>query len=575
MTKRLSLRGQMTISYLLVTAAAVLVAEVIILAVVFPQALGEANQLDNVRGVANLFVKDSARRLAAGEQLPTSGEELFHFTDFPTVDKFGKPDAATGKEVPVLPDKPEAISVGDEDGGSAIRIGLVAGGPRPVNEAIGFVLLLDPDGSVRASSYPGRYPRGLAARALPKEATAGLLGTGDGTIATPAGTARWVSMPVIRPIEGRRLPDGGPGLDLRDKVPFGGSPGKPTPDPFADKAALVGKGEVVGAVYVQVPAGAARPSLLGAIGPALEAAGPALAVGLGLLLVTLPVGVVFGLFATRRLTRRIERLAATTARVAEGDLSQRLPVEGADEVSQLERAYNAMADRLGVGIAVERQLAGANARLAERARIARELHDAISQGLFSLGMLSGGLRRALPGGSPLGEQVGAMESTVTRMSQEMRALLLELRPVALEEAGLVPALEELCRAYRTRLGIAVEADLDEVAMPAPAEHAVLRLVQEALANAVRHGDPTTVRVRLAADGGMVVVEVSDDGCGFDPSGGARRGMGLTSMRDRVEELGGTFELLADPGKGTTVRALLPVGSTVAMGDDWAALTWRE
>jgi len=284
---------------------------------------------------------------------------------------------------------------------------------------------------------------------------------------------------------------------------------------------------------------------------------------------------VFGLFATRRLTRRIQRLAATTARVADGDLSQRLPVEGSDEVSQLERAYNAMAARLGVGIAVERQLAGANARLAERARIARELHDAISQGLFSLGMLTGGLRRALPGGSQLGEQVAAMESTVTRMSQEMRALLLELRPVALEEAGLVPALEELCRAYRTRLGIDVDADLDEVAMPAPAEHAVLRLVQEALANAVRHGDPTTVRVRLAADGGLVVVEVSDDGCGFDASGVARRGMGLTSMRDRVEELGGTFELLADPGKGTTVRALLPAGSTVAMGDDWAALTWRE
>jgi signal transduction histidine kinase len=136
--------------------------------------------------------------------------------------------------------------------------------------------------------------------------------------------------------------------------------------------------------------------------------------------------------------------------------------------------------------------------------------------------------------------------------------LLELRPVALEEAGLVPALEELCRAYANRLGVTVDARLDPVELPASVEHTVLRLAQEALANAVRHADASRVALRLGQLDGQVEVTVSDDGCGFDPAAvGTRRGMGLASMRERVEELGGVFDLRAATGEGTTVRALIP------------------
>jgi signal transduction histidine kinase len=579
----------MTVSYLVVTAAAVLVAEIVILAVVFPQALARADQSAQVRNTANMFVKEAISRLASGAKLPTTTEDLLAFRGF---------EPGRALDLKAAKELGQGIYLGD---GSTVALKPIPGGALPDTEPVGFVLLLNADGSVRASSYPGRYPPGSRGAALPEQAVAGLRVGDEGSLDTPAGRALWASLPIIGLAPWARVgggdtpdkapetaPDKGPGKlpgDVPDKlseilprkggVGVDGEPVAPTSkDGVVVKPGkdVVGKGQVVGAVYVQIPVGSARPPLLGAIGPALRQAGPALLTGLGLLLVTLPVGVVFGLLATRRLTRRVQRLAATTAKVAEGDLSLRLPVDGSDEVSQLERAFNRMAARLGMGISVERQLAGANARLAERARIARELHDAISQSLFSLGMLTGGLRRALPGGSPLAEQVKAMESTVTRMSQEMRALLLELRPVALEEAGLVPALEELCRVYESRLGVSVEADLSEVALPPPAEHAVLRLVQEALANAVKHGDPTTVRVRLAAEGGSVVVTVADDGCGFDPAASARRGMGLISMRDRVQELGGVFELVAGPGQGTTVRAVLPARSPLALGSDWAAFT---
>jgi signal transduction histidine kinase len=142
--------------------------------------------------------------------------------------------------------------------------------------------------------------------------------------------------------------------------------------------------------------------------------------------------------------------------------------------------------------------------------------------------------------------------------QELQALLLELRPIALAGAGLVPALEELSRAYRERLGVSVDADLAPVRLAPPVEHAVFRIVQEALANAVKHARPAHICLRLDHRDGQAVVSVEDDGDGFDPARAEERhGMGLQLMRERVAEVGGTLQLDASPGKGTRVRVLLP------------------
>ncbi|MFI7642413.1 ATP-binding protein [Nonomuraea sp. NPDC049400] len=307
--------------------------------------------------------------------------------------------------------------------------------------------------------------------------------------------------------------------------------------------------QIIGYVYVQAPAEAAPAA------PVLGSLVPLLAPGLLALGLVVPVGLVFGLLSTRRLTGRVRRLAEVTTAVAGGDFRPSVRVTGADEVSTLERSFNVMTDRLGAAVEAARLTARAEARQAERGRIARELHDSISQDLFSLSLLAGGMRRAAP--DALREQAEAMERTAARTMREMQALLLELRPVALEDAGLLPALEELCHAYATRLGVEVEAVLAEVALSPAAEHAVLRLVQEALGNAIKHAEPAKITVRLSRDGGPVTVEVSDDGQGFDPAGvAARHGMGLALMRERVEELGGRWEIHSD-GSGTTVRASLP------------------
>jgi two-component system, NarL family, sensor histidine kinase LiaS len=282
--------------------------------------------------------------------------------------------------------------------------------------------------------------------------------------------------------------------------------------------------------------------------------------GLALILL-LPLGVLFGLLSTGQLIRRIRGLAAGASAMAGGDLKARVPVSGGDEVGRLEQAFNTMAERLDAAVGAERKAAGSEARLAERTRIARELHDSISQDLFSASMLAGGLRKALLPSSQLRRQAESLELSLVYIMREMRAMLLELRPIALEDVGLAEALDELCRAYQERLGISISSRIDAPGLDAPVEHAVLRVIQEALGNAVRHGEPATIELSVARSDGRIAVTVQDDGRGFDPGESAgRHGMGLQLMRDRVGELGGTFEVLSAPQRGTTVKVLLPAGA---------------
>jgi two-component system, NarL family, sensor histidine kinase LiaS len=502
MRGRWGLQAKMTASYVLVTAAVVALVEVVAAAVVLPGLVSGADRAALVQLLASDYANLVTRQSARLGRLPTAGELRL--------------DQALG-----LPPGPARTSA-DETGVAFI----------PVLPRRATLLLLASDGRVLASSDPAGYPVGgrlgdPAMGALPAQVTSrppATWGKRDGLTptSTPGGAVLWTAAPVLDLS----------GLDKGTK-----------PSPVSD---------LLGVVYVQIPATAKlaqQPSWW-------EALAPQLGVGLLVLAGAIPVGLVFGLLSTRRLVGRLRRLAATTVAVAGGDYHQRLPVVGGDEVAQLETNLNRMAQQLEGAIATQRQLASA----AERARIARELHDAISQDLFSLRLLAGGLRKALPAGSPLHEQVQTMEQTATQTMHEMQALLLELRPVALDDAGLIPALEELCSAYRERLGVTVDADLEPVQLAAQVEHAVLRVVQEALANAVKHAQPSRIRLRLRQQDGQVAVTVTDDGGGFDPElAEQRHGLGLGLMRERVAELGGTLELDSTPGNGTSVRVLLPRG----------------
>jgi signal transduction histidine kinase len=272
-----------------------------------------------------------------------------------------------------------------------------------------------------------------------------------------------------------------------------------------------------------------------------------------LLFAVVPVGVLFGLLASWRVVRRVRRLERATLAVADGDYTVSLPASGRDEIGRLETNFTTMTRQLGSALAAERQRAAGGARDAERARIAREIHDAISQHLFALRMIAAGMRRADPGD----QQAQAIERISEEALRDMQALLVELRPASLDGAGLASALQEICAAYRDRLGVAVDASLDDVAVPAPVEHALLRITQEACANAVRHGNARRLAVSITRQDGHVELAVRDAGTGFDPAA-IRAGSGLAHIRDRVAELGGTVDIDSAPGRGAAITVWVPV-----------------
>jgi signal transduction histidine kinase len=409
--------------------------------------------------------------------------------------------------------------------------------------AASFAAVVSRDGTVLATSYPACYPVGSHGSDAQAGAPRKMLTfvrwpvPGSGQAPLPGGAVIWATAPVtLNPVS-------------KATASQGASSGRGT----------AGPGKVFGMLYLEVPA-AAQGTQGVRFSPALIWA------GLIVLAAAVPAGLAFGLLSTRRLTRRLKRLAALTLEVADGDFERRVRVSGRDEVSLLEENFNRMAGQLQASLDANRRFAEASARHEERSRIARELHDAISQELFSLSVLAGGLRRSLPAGSPVLPEVETMERTAGGAMREMRSLLLALRPVALEEADLAGAIEGVCHAYSDRLGIAVRAefglaDAGPAGLPPAVEHAVLRVTQEAVANAARHAGASQVTVRLHADGRHAWLEVADDGRGFDVAAAPADtgGLGLHTMRDRVTELDGRLTIDSAPGEGTRVRACFPLG----------------
>ncbi|MEU4211910.1 GAF domain-containing sensor histidine kinase [Streptomyces sp. NPDC026206] len=199
----------------------------------------------------------------------------------------------------------------------------------------------------------------------------------------------------------------------------------------------------------------------------------------------------------------------------------------------------------------------------ERARLAHELHDAVSQKLFSL-RLTAQAATALVDRDPARAkgELHEVARLAAEAADELRAAVVELRPAGLDEDGLVATLRTqvnvLDRAHAARVTFTAHGLR---ALPAAQEEALLRVAQEALHNALRHSGAATVDVTLARLGHGAALRVTDDGDGFDPSAVRRAGrhLGLVSMRDRAGGVGGTLTVVSEPGKGTTIEMEVPGG----------------
>jgi signal transduction histidine kinase len=230
--------------------------------------------------------------------------------------------------------------------------------------------------------------------------------------------------------------------------------------------------------------------------------------------------------------------------------------------SEDERVFlEAVADQAAVAVENVRLFAeaGDKAALEERQRLARELHDSVSQALYGIA-LGTKTARALLKRDPEGvaDPLDYVLSLAEAGLAEMRALIFELRPESLKTEGLVAALGKQTTALKARHEIEVEATLcEEPEASLEAKEAAYRIAQEALHNTVKHARATKVEIKMECDPAWITLRLSDDGAGFDMRDDFPGHLGLRSMRERASRMGGTLEVETAPGRGTRIRARIP------------------
>ncbi|WP_350277473.1 sensor histidine kinase [Kribbella sp. HUAS MG21] len=249
------------------------------------------------------------------------------------------------------------------------------------------------------------------------------------------------------------------------------------------------------------------------------------------MLVSLVVSLLFGIWIERVITQSQQR---------------------AELIEQLESARDELADA--------HHSAGV---MAERERMAREIHDTLAQGMTSIVMLAQAASAELARGGASGAaaRLAAIEDTARENLAEARALIAAFTPIALSEATLTEVLRRQAERFAAETGVDVRVSLDlpddEVAaLPQAQQVVLLRSAQEALANVRKHAAATQVLITLGLSDGGVWIEIRDDGSGFAP-GAVSGGFGLNAMRGRVEESGGTVSVESRPGHGTRVQVLIP------------------
>ncbi len=279
----------------------------------------------------------------------------------------------------------------------------------------------------------------------------------------------------------------------------------------------------------------------------------------GVVLIPL-IGGVFGIISTRGLVRRLRRIGAATTRFAKGQYDQHLPATAADEIGELEAHFNQMAEQLASHQAREKVLAEQNARLEERSRLSRDLHDSVKQQVFALAVQVELARSLLDqDGAAVREHLSFADELSYQVQQELTTLIHALRPADLQAKGLTAALRDYVTTWSRQSSIAADLSLPQTCLlPSVVEEALWRVTQEALSNVARHSQASRVRLHLVWTEQHVTFSLADNGQGFDPRAAERGGIGLRSIRERVEQIAGTVQIHSARGQGTRIIARCPL-----------------
>jgi len=266
------------------------------------------------------------------------------------------------------------------------------------------------------------------------------------------------------------------------------------------------------------------------------------------------IGILSGMLGSRGIRRPLRRIAQTADAWSRGNFSIKVQTRSRDELGQLARDLNSMADQLQNLITTRQELAVVE----ERHRLARDLHDSIKQQMFVITLLVGAAREMVADHPQAAQTLNEAVRLTGQAQQELTALIHELRPLALAGKGLSAALRELLTGWEQSTGITVEARLpDALTTPLPAEQALYRIAQEALNNVARHSGATHVTIDLLREPERLILRLQDNGHGFHPAQAGERGLGMSSMRQRARDVDGTLRIFSD-ATGTCVEASIPL-----------------
>lgn len=201
--------------------------------------------------------------------------------------------------------------------------------------------------------------------------------------------------------------------------------------------------------------------------------------------------------------------------------------------------------------------------LAERQRLARELHDSVSQQLFAASMLLSALTEQEQ--DPKSQkQLGQVEKVVQQAQLEMRALLLHLRPVALRNKTLAEGLEDLILELQEKVYFNIDYQIEEIALSKTEEDHLFRIAQEALSNTLRHAKANEVELLFIARDQLAILRIQDNGLGFDVDGDKTSSYGLRNIAERAVEIGCTYKIVSVPNEGTIVEVKVPLKMEVSL-----------
>jgi len=293
-----------------------------------------------------------------------------------------------------------------------------------------------------------------------------------------------------------------------------------------------------------------------------------------------------GFYSSRDIRGELEEITLGAKNIAYGNLDYRLSFKGNAEFDGIIAAFNEMASRLESQVGALQKLAQENEQLLqetkitavseERQRLARDLHDAVSQQIFAISMMSATvLKLAEKNPEHSLDLVREISRSATRAQSEMRALLLQLRPLTLQNESLAEALSSLASELQNKQSVEFELDLDEVSLPSNLENQLFRIAQEGVSNVLRHAEASHARISLKVSEAnrRVILVIEDDGKGFSLGEIPQSSIGIRSIKERSTLIGGTAQWLSIPGKGTKLEIRVPISSESESKEDEQA--WKK